>query len=197
MTGCACAWGRPARTELARIIAEGGRRGEIYAGLKAIRDEYGELIRARYPHLPRRVSGFNLEQLLSEHGFNVARALVGSEGTCVTILEASLRLVASPPARTLLVLGYPDVFAAADDVPAVRQFGPIGLEGTDARLIGDMRRNGLYLREIALLPEGDGLLLVEFGGATLAEANAQAEALMHSLATRPISAVDAALRGRR
>jgi FAD/FMN-containing dehydrogenase/Fe-S oxidoreductase len=176
--------GATSEEELERIIAAGGRRGAIYAGLKAIRDEYADLIRARFPRIPRRVSGYNLDQLLPENGFHVARALVGSEGTCVTILEASLRLVASPPARTLLALGYPDIYAAADDVPAIRAHRPIGLEGTDGRLVADLRRKGLSLDALALLPEADGLLLVEFGGATMAEANEQAHALMRELQRR-------------
>src|SRR5437763_16154457 len=92
--------------ELERIIWEGGRRGEIYAGLKRIRDQYGDLIRQRFPNIPRRVSGYNLNELLPENGFNVAKALVGSEGTCVTILEATVRLVYWPPEKTLVVLGY-------------------------------------------------------------------------------------------
>ena len=78
--------GKTSDEELEQIIAEGGRRGEIYARLKALRDHYADLIRQRYPNIPRRVSGYNLDQLLPENGFNVARALIGSEGTCVTIL---------------------------------------------------------------------------------------------------------------
>ena len=92
--------------KLQRIIREGGRRGEIYAGLKFLSDQYGDLVRARYPDIPRRVSGYNLNQLLPENGFHVARALVGSEGTCVTVLEATCRLVQSPPERVLLVIAY-------------------------------------------------------------------------------------------
>jgi FAD/FMN-containing dehydrogenase len=68
------------------------------------------LIRARYPKIPRRVSGYNLDELLPENGFNVARALVGSEGTCVAVLEATLRLVPSPPCRALTVIGFADVY---------------------------------------------------------------------------------------
>jgi hypothetical protein len=68
----------------------------------------------------------------------VARALVGSEATCVTVLEATLRPVHSPPARALVVLGYPGVFQAADHVPRVLEYGPVGLEGHDDRLIGYM-----------------------------------------------------------
>jgi FAD/FMN-containing dehydrogenase/Fe-S oxidoreductase len=166
---------------LEELIRAGGRVGEIYAGLKALRDRYADLIRARFPNLPRRVSGYALDQLLPENGFHVARALVGTEGTCVTILEATTRLVSSPPARTLLVLGYPDAFVAADHVPEIMAYGPIGLEGFDARLAENVRRKGLQLANLKLLPEGNGWLLVEFGGATPQEANAQASRLMEAL----------------
>src|SRR5213593_3957832 len=84
--------------ELESIIRKGGRRAEIYTGLKTIRDQYSNLIRERYPNIPRRVSGYNLNYLLPENGFHVARALVGAEGTCVTVLQAACRLVKSPPA---------------------------------------------------------------------------------------------------
>src|SRR5215212_10495922 len=57
--------------ELERIIREGGRRGEIYARLRDLRDRYADLIRERYPDIPRRVSGYNLDELLPEKGFNV------------------------------------------------------------------------------------------------------------------------------
>ena len=112
--------------EFARIIAEGGRRGEIYASLKALRDREADQIRARYPKIPRRVSGYNLADLLPENGFDIARALVGTESTCVVILEATVRLVYSPPGRSLLVLGYPDVYSAGDHVPEFSSSIPSG-----------------------------------------------------------------------
>jgi len=170
--------------ELERIIQEGGRRGEIYARLKSLRDRYASLIRERYPQIPRRVSGYNLDQLLSENGFHVARALVGSECTCVTVLEATTRLVYSPPARTLLVLGYPDVYTAADHLMEVLAYQPIALEGMDDRLINDVRRKGLHPEGLALLPEGGGWLLAEFGGETREEADARARKLMEELGRR-------------
>ena len=89
------------------IIAKGGRRGEIYAGLKRIRDRYGEQIRQRFPRIPRLVSGYPLHELLPENGFHVARALVGTEGTCVTVLQAKLRLVHSPPCARSWSSGTP------------------------------------------------------------------------------------------
>ncbi|MCX6551045.1 MAG: 4Fe-4S dicluster domain-containing protein, partial [Acidobacteria bacterium] len=167
--------------ELERIIREGGRRGEIYAGLRDLRDRYGELVRARFPKIPRRVSGYNIDFLLPEQGFHVARALVGSEGTCVTILEATARLVPSPPCRSLLVLGFGDVYLAADAVPVVTRFDPIGLEGIDEVLVRHSRVKNLNAKGLALLPEGKGWLYVEFGGATVAEAEAKAQRLMAAL----------------
>jgi FAD/FMN-containing dehydrogenase/Fe-S oxidoreductase len=153
--------GAASEDELSAIIAGGGRRGEIYAKLRAIRDQYSPLIRARYPKIPRRVSGYNLDQLLPENGFHVARALVGSEGTCVTVLEAKLRLIHSPPYRTLVGLGYPDVFIAAEQVPEILEFGPIGLEGFEGRIVDGLRKKGTP--NLELLPDGRGILLVEFG----------------------------------
>ncbi len=153
--------GATSEDELNSIISQGGRRAEIYAKLRAIRDQYESLIRARYPKIPRRVSGYNLDQLLPENGFHVARALVGAEGTCVTVLEAKLRLIHSPQYRTLVGLGFPDVFIAAEQVPAILEFGPIGLEGFEGRIVDGLRKKGTP--NLELLPDGRGILLVEFG----------------------------------
>jgi FAD/FMN-containing dehydrogenase/Fe-S oxidoreductase len=174
--------GATSDAELAAIIAAGGRRGEIYAALKALVDAHAEEIRLRYPRIPRRVSGYGLDELLPENGFNVARALVGTECTCVTILGAKVRLVPSPPSRSLLVLGYPDVFRAADHVPDILAHGPIGLEGIDDRLVADMKAIGLHPEDIELLPPGQGWLMAEFGGATREASDDAARACMAALA---------------
>ena len=118
---------------------------------------------------------------MPENGFDVARALVGTESTCVVILEATLRLVYSPPGRSLLVLGYPDVYSAGDHVPDVLKFDPIGLEGIDDRLIADMKAIGLHPEDVQLLPEGGGWLLAEFGGRIKPESDGQANACMDAL----------------
>ena len=167
--------------ELQRFIREGGRRGEIYAKLKDLRDKYADLIRTRYPDIPRRVSGYDLIQLLPEHDFHLARALVGTEGTCVTFLEATVRLVDSPPARALLVLGYADVYGAGDHVSEVMAAGPVGLEALDERLIENMRRKPLHAELTKMLPEGGGWLLAEFGGGDDDEAAGHARRLMDRL----------------
>jgi FAD/FMN-containing dehydrogenase/Fe-S oxidoreductase len=169
--------GRTGPEQLDALIRSGGRIGQIYSGLARLRDRYSDLVRAKFPRIPRRVSGYNLDELLPENGFNVARALVGSEGTCATVLSAKLNLTASPPFRVLTVLGFADGFLAADAVPSALQHGPIGLEGFDHLLVQFMRRKGLALRQLDLLPPGVGFLLVEMGGWTAEEARAKAESL--------------------
>ena len=120
-----------------------------------------DLIRARFPRIPRRVSGYNLDELLPESGFHVARALVGTEGTCAIVLEAKLKLIHSPQHRTLVGLGYKDAFLAADHVLEILNFHPIGLEGFEGSMVDGLKSKGAP--NLELLPEGRGYLLVEFG----------------------------------
>ena len=164
--------------ELDRIISAGGPRGEIYAKLRDLRDRVGDLVRERYPNIPRRVSGYNLDRLLPEHGFDVAAALTGTEGTCVTVLEATVRLIDNPRERSLLVLGFADSGLAGDHVPMVMAHKPLGLEGIDDVLLEDMTLVHLHDEDKSMMPKGHGFLLVEFGGDTKEEANAKANDLV-------------------
>jgi FAD/FMN-containing dehydrogenase/Fe-S oxidoreductase len=161
--------GATSGAELAQIISQGGRRSEIYRKLYRIQELYAGLIRARFPQIPRRVSGYNLDELLPERGFNLARALVGTEGTCAIALEAKLKLIHSPQHRALVGLGYRDAFFAADHVPEILQFHPIGLEGFEGSIVDGLQRKGAP--NLDLLPEGRGFLLVEFGADDPNEAN--------------------------
>src|SRR6201993_2393105 len=172
--------------ELQEIIGAGGRRGEIYSKLKTIAETYGDLVRSRYPKIPRRVSGYNLNYLLPENGFHVARALVGSEGTCATILEATCRLVESPPQRVLLVIAYPDIYQCADRIPQILEYKPIGLEGFDDLLVYYERTKGINTEGLALLPEGAGWLMVEFGAESIPGAEMQAQRLIDALRRSPV-----------
>jgi len=172
--GLRLAVGRTTDDELVQICAETSPRGELHRALRSLRDRHEALIRERYPRLPRLVSGFALQALLPENGFDLARSLVGTEGTCVTILEATVRLVPSPPGRALLVLGFADVFEAADRSPEIMAARPIGLEGFDDRLVEACCRKSLNRAAIAGLPVGRGWLLAEFGGDDAPEAEAKA-----------------------
>jgi FAD/FMN-containing dehydrogenase/Fe-S oxidoreductase len=165
--------------DLDSIIAQGGRRGAIYSKLRDIRNQYSGLIRAKYPKIPRRVSGYNLDQLLPEIGFNVAKSLVGTEGTCMIVLEAKVRLIESPQHRSLVGIGYSDAFSAADHVPEILPFGPIGLEGFEGTIVDGLRKK--KAPHLELIPEGRGILLVEFGSNDPDEAEETAHKLIDTL----------------
>lgn len=167
------------------IVREGGRRGAIYTQLRQLRDTHQHDLRDGMPHLPRRVSGYNLDALLPEHGFNVAHALVGSESTCVLVLEAMVRLIPNPKARCLVVLGYPSVYEAADHVPEIMSHRPTGCEGMDDKLVKDIESIGYESEVLKILPEGEGFLLVEFGGDSKEDAEALARAMLTQLETLP------------
>ncbi|MFF8996870.1 FAD-binding and (Fe-S)-binding domain-containing protein [Streptomyces achromogenes] len=168
--------------ERERIIAGGGRLAEVYAGLDRIATEYLADIRRGYPKIPRRVSGYNLDSLLPENGFDVAKALVGSEGTLVTVLRAELDLVPVPAYQSLLVLGYDDICAAADDVPRLLEHcNPSQLEALDGRMAQLMREEGAYLDSLAVLPRGDSWLMVQYSGDSQQDVDEQAHALLHAL----------------
>ena len=161
-------------------------RGDLSNSFGDLRDKYGRSdsrsvsrkFRAAFP-------ATIWTSLLPEKGFNVARALVGTESTCVLILEATLQSDSeSQGAQSLLVLGYPDVYHAGDHVPEIRKYKPIGLEGIDHVLINAMKKKHIHPRDLKILPEGKGWLIVEFGGNTNEEADAPARKLMAELKTQ-------------
>ena len=173
--------GKTTEEELTQLINEGGRKGEIYKGLKDIRDTYADEIRKKYPAIPRRVSGYNLDELLPENGFNVARALAGTEGTCVTILSATVHLLPNPQWRSLLVLGYPDIVDAGRHAHEMLQYSPTAIEGLDHLLHDFMVNRHMHVQDLALLPEGNSWLLVEFEGKNKEEADQRVREVMESL----------------
>ncbi len=166
---------------LAAALEGGGRSAAVLSGLEALTRRYGEQVRQRFPDIPRRVSGFNLDQLATPEGMNVARALVGTESTCAFTTEALLRLVTSPAHRALVAIGYEDIYLAAEAVPELLVHPLLALEGFDRTLVSQMQAHGLNQAGVALLPPGDGWLLAELGGQTAEEAREKAARLLRSL----------------
>ena len=172
--------GNGEESHLDKIIAKGGRKGQIYAALRDLRDRYADQIRARYASVtdvPRRVSGYNLDELLPEKGFNVARALTGTESTCATVLRATLMLTPGLFERTLVVVGYPELADAAEHcTEIIGQWRPIGLEALDEELIQEQSAQHMHVEDIEELPK-DGSrawLLVQFGADTAGESEGTA-----------------------
>jgi FAD/FMN-containing dehydrogenase/Fe-S oxidoreductase len=173
--------GPSADDEVEQVINAGGRKGELYGHLQALRDLYAPVIREHFPDIPRRVSGYNLDALLPENDFQLAQLLVGSEGTLVTVLHAELRLVPRVPCRTLVLVGFPDIAAAADAVPAVLPGQPIALEALDDKLVGFQRDKHLNLQALELLPEGRAWLMIQMGGTTSDQADRAADEVLDGI----------------
>ncbi|MGV9275005.1 FAD-binding and (Fe-S)-binding domain-containing protein [Streptomyces griseosporeus] len=173
--------GKISEEECAEIERRGDLRSSVYRQLRALRDTYADAVRRGFPDIPRRVSGYNLDSLLPEHGFDVAGLLVGSESTLVTVLRAELKLVPVVKERTLVVLGFPSIDRAADAVPSVLPYEPIALEGLDKHLIRDERLKHLNPDAIAQLPDGKAFLMVQFGADTLKEAEERAHRMLDGL----------------
>jgi FAD/FMN-containing dehydrogenase/Fe-S oxidoreductase len=168
--------------EFARIVAAGGRRAEIYRAMANFWKKHGHHFCEVYPSIPRRVSGYeNLDQLAPEGGFQVARALTGTEATCLIVLGATVHLVPSPPERVLLIVGFKDIFTAADTVPELLTFGPIGMEAVDHLLTKYMKIKHFRVEELKVLPEGRAWLINEFGGETIEEATGKARKLAEAM----------------
>ena len=118
------------------------------------------VIRTELSRIPRQVSGYHLSPLLPERGFNVARALVGSEGSCAIISSAVMRTVPRPADTVLVVAGYADVVEAARDVELLRSHCPAAIEGVDDVIVNTMRvRRGADA--VAELPQGQAWLFIE------------------------------------
>jgi len=171
--------GPTTEAELDKLAATPGRTGQLVTALRTIRDRYGKRIEESYAAddhaLTRRVSGYNLDQLLPANGFNLARALVGTEGTCATILEAELTLVPAPAARALAVVGFPDQFVAADHVVPLLELHPLTIESVDATIVRIVRDRNPANPALDALPPGGAWLYVETGGESPAEARSNAD----------------------
>lgn len=179
----AVAYGRTADNVRALDVVDGlGRRFtavsgpealDAVPGLEALLTPHLALLRTELGRFGRQVSGYSLEHLLPENGTDLAKALVGTEGTVVTVLGATVSLVPLAAAPVLVALGYPDMPTAADAVPALLACAPLAIEGMDARLVDVVRRHK-GADAVPPLPPGAGWLLVEVGGADLDDALARA-----------------------
>ncbi|MGW7270405.1 FAD-binding and (Fe-S)-binding domain-containing protein [Streptomyces sp. NPDC054864] len=173
------AWGTTADNVASLSVVSGaGDRlalGQGWSGapgaLRALVDGELELLRTGFPELPRRISGYALDAMLPERGVDLARAFCGSEGTLGVVTEAVVRLVDSPRARALAVLGYADESAAAEAASGLLPHGPLTVEGMAADLV----------RGSEGLPKGGAWLFVETGGANESEARARAEAIARAV----------------
>ncbi|WP_260605012.1 FAD-binding and (Fe-S)-binding domain-containing protein [Streptomyces sp. WAC 01420] len=155
----------------------------LEADVRRLVDAHLAPIRTELGRIPRQVSGYQLHHLLPERGFDMARALVGTEGTCAVVTAATVRLVATARATALLTLGYDDVVAAAEDIPEILRRHPTAVEGMDEAIVATMRaRRGPG--SVTGLPEGRAWLYVELDGDDPAAVETRAAELLDVLKAR-------------
>jgi FAD/FMN-containing dehydrogenase/Fe-S oxidoreductase len=156
------------------------RVAEIVAELEALVEANLAPLRTELGRIPRQVSGYQLHHLLPENGFDLARALVGTEGTCAVVVAATVALVATAPATALLAVGYDDVVDAAQDVPEILKWAPTAVEGIDEAIVETMRaRRGPD--SVTGLPEGRAWLYIELDGTGEADVAVRASGLLDAL----------------
>ena len=146
-----------------RLVATASGAGAV-PGLTELVDAHLATVRTEFGRFTRQVSGYSMEHLLPERDRNLAAFLAGTEGTLAVLTEATVRLVPAPVRTVLVVLGYPDMAAAADAVPALLPLDPVAIEGLDARIVDAVRTHRGAAAAIPDLPTGTGWLLVELGG---------------------------------
>ena len=162
-------------------IDPNGAGAAVVARVHALATKHAELLRTAFPQFPRRVSGYALDALLPERGFDLVRALVGTEGTLVTVLEATIDLVPLPAAKALVVAGFVDDLAAADAVPALLELHPAAIEGIDRELVDTFMRAQTNSGAAPELPPGQGWLLIETVGPDTDQARMRADELIGAL----------------
>ena len=151
-----------------------GLEGQIYREVERIRGTYAAEIRARYPRHWRRVCGYNLDELVKDRPLNMARLIVGSEGTFLTVVEAKVRLVDRPKATAVDVIHYRDMQEALESSQAILETGPYAVELTD-KMILDLARNNIEQSQRMGFVQGDpaAILIVEYAGETDQEVKAK------------------------
>ncbi|RFU19544.1 FAD-binding and (Fe-S)-binding domain-containing protein [Geodermatophilus marinus] len=160
------------------LVLDGGPAGGdgVAGRLRRLVDGDLALVRTELGRFGRQVSGYGLEHLLPERGADLARALVGSEGTLALVRRATVRLVADAPFRGLVVLGYPTMADAADATPALLRHEPTAVEGLDQRIVQRLR--DVPAAVVPELPRGGGWLVVEVTGGTAAEVEDRARRVL-------------------
>jgi FAD/FMN-containing dehydrogenase/Fe-S oxidoreductase len=160
--------------------ADAERVARLEADVRALIGDNLAPIRTELGRIPRQVSGYQLHHLLPENGFDMARALVGTEGSCAVVTAATVRLVATARASALLALGYDDVVDAAEDVTEILRWDPTAVEGMDEAIVDTMRaRRGPD--SVTGLPEGRAWLYVELDGDDESDVNRRAAELLDVL----------------
>ena len=181
--------------ELEVKLSGGGLESDIYRGVRRLAHDNAAEIAARYPNIMRRVSGYNLDEFVpplsptggrgGEGGFNLAKMVVGSEGTLCVATEVKVNLVPRPTMTGLSVVHFADIFQASEAVKEILNHGPSSIEIMDKNVL-DRSRQSMGLSTAMAFIQGDpgAILAVEFYGESEAELTAKTEGLKADMERR-------------
>jgi FAD/FMN-containing dehydrogenase/Fe-S oxidoreductase len=171
--------------ELEAKLSGTGLESEIYRGVRRLAQENAAEIDARYPKIMRRVSGYNLDEFVTDSPFNMARMVVGSEGTLCVVTEVKVNLVPRPTMTALSVLHFADIFEASEAVKEILNHGPSSIEIMD-KMVLDRSRASVGLSANMAFIQGDpgAILAVEFYGESEAELTSKVDALKQDMEHR-------------
>jgi FAD/FMN-containing dehydrogenase/Fe-S oxidoreductase len=163
-------------------MREGGLEADIYRQLFSIGQANRDEVEKRYPKIQRRVSGYNLDEFVDRRDFDMARFVVGSEGTLVTITEAKLKLVARPKFKGLAVIHFKELIESMEATVAVLELAPSAVEHIGSMILRQAQANLEYSRMTDFIDgDPDSLLAVEFTGESESEVESKLDHCMEHM----------------
>jgi FAD/FMN-containing dehydrogenase/Fe-S oxidoreductase len=164
--------------EVATRLRSPGLEGQVVRVLRDLADRHRDEIAARYPKIMRRVGGYNLDEFVKGQPFNLAKILVGSEGTLAATVEVKVNLVPRPKMTALAIVHFRTLFEAMEATTAILECDPSAVELVDKTILDLTKESLEYSRRMTFV-EGDpaALLLVEFYGTSPEELRGKVEAL--------------------
>jgi len=170
------------KAELEAKFKGGTLEHHIYREVKRVVEANRDEIHQRYPTIQRRVSGYNLDAFVRNGEFNLAKMLVGSEGSLAVVIEAKVRIVPRPKATAVCVVHFDDLIGSTEASEEILACDPYAIEMID-RMVISLTRGAGELGRLMTFIDGDpeALLVSEFRGDTPAEAQAKAEQMIARL----------------
>ena len=194
------AWLRPVGDgEIAAMGRGDGLVPSLYRRLPEIGAAYRDEVLARFPKILRRVSGYNLDELVrngdrfgagysTEPGpLNLSRVIVGCEGTLAVVTEAKLRIVRSPAAKGILIVHFRSVFEAVEAAETIVSTGPSAAELIDEFILGSARANPAFADKLSWVePDAQAVMVVEYYGEAPGEVDGKLNRLRRLLGSKRI-----------
>ena len=180
--GDAALFGPIAPSQLETKLHGDGLEGKIYRRVREIAGSNAAEVDRRFPKVMRRVGGYNLDQLIDDRDFNLAKLIVGSEGTLAAVTEAKVNLEPRPKATALMAVHFSGLIEAMEATVATLEYRPAAVELLGRVILEQLSASLGYRRRSAFIQgDPDSILLVETAGDSDAEVIARLEEIERSL----------------